>query len=62
MLDEAVYWLEKAYKNREGLNLLIRLPENLPTDAKLKVAFDKPKYNALFEIRMKNLGLTNDIP
>ena len=62
MLDEAVYWLEKAYKNREGLNLLIRLPENLPTDAKLKVAFDKPEYNALFEIRMKNLGLTNDIP
>lgn len=62
MLDEAVYWLEKAYKNREGLNLLIRLPENLPTDVKLKAAFDKPEYNALFEIRMKNLGLTNDIP
>lgn len=41
---------------------MIRLPENLPKDAKLKVAFDKPEYNALFEIRMKNLGLTNDIP
>jgi len=66
MLDEAAYWFEKAYENRE-LELVypfstggLTLPENLPDHPALQAALDKPELNALFEIRRKNLGLTSD--
>ncbi len=68
MLDEAAYWLEKAYDNRE-LELVFpfrssgfTLPEDLPDHPALQAALDKPELNALFEIRRKNLGLTNKSP
>ena len=68
MLEEAAYWLEKAYENREfELVFSLRpgshlLPENLPDHPALQAALDKPELNALFEIRRKNLILTNDSP
>ncbi|MCH8233945.1 MAG: hypothetical protein IIB82_15060 [Bacteroidetes bacterium] len=68
MHEEAAYWFEKAYENRE-LELMLplgpgglTLPENLPDHPALQAALDKPELNALFEIRRKNLGLTNDSP
>jgi hypothetical protein len=36
------------------------LPENLPDHPALQAALDKPELNALFEIRRKNLGLSNE--
>jgi len=66
MLDEATYWLEKAYDNREyELVFPFRpsdsaLPEDLPDHPALQAAFDKPELNALFEIRRKNLGRKSD--
>ena len=68
MLEEAAYWFEKAYENREPQLVFpswgpgFTLPENLPDHPALQAAFDKPELNALFEIRRKNLGLTNDSP
>ena len=68
MLEEAAYWFEKAYENRE-VELVVpfgpgglTLPENLPDHPALQAALDKPELNALFEIRRKNLGLTSDSP
>ena len=68
MLEEAAYWFEKAYEDRE-FELVgavwpggFTLPENLPDHPALQAALDKPELNALFEIRRKNLGLTNDSP
>jgi tetratricopeptide (TPR) repeat protein len=68
MFEEAAYWLEKAYENRE-FDLVgsvwprgFILPENLPDHPALQAALDKPELNALFEIRRKNLGLTNKKP
>ena len=65
MYEEAAYWFEKAYDNREVQLVLpftggITLPENLPDHPALQAALDKPELNVLFEIRRKNLGLTND--
>jgi len=63
MLDEAAYWFEKAYDNREMELLFLfgasgfTLPENLPDHPVLQAAFDKPELNALFEIRRQNLKL-----
>jgi len=68
MLKEAAYWLEKAYENREFELVFpfkpggFTIPENLPNHPALQAALDKPELNALFEIRRKNLGLTNDSP
>jgi len=59
MLEEAAYWLEKAYANRETELLYpfrpsgSTLPENLPDHPALQAALDKPELNALFEIRRK---------
>ena len=68
MHEEAAYWFEKAYEDRE-FELVgavwpggYTLPENLPDHPALQAALDKPELNALFEIRRKNLGLTNDSP
>jgi tetratricopeptide (TPR) repeat protein len=67
-LEKAAYWLEKAFKNRDwGLISFsnpggITVPENLPDNPALQAALDKPELNALFEIRRKNLGLTNKKP
>ncbi len=68
MLDEAAYWLEKAYDNRELRHVFpirsssFRLPEDLPNHPALQSALDKPELNALIEIRRKNLGFTNKSP
>jgi len=66
MLDEAANWLEKAYENREYELVFpfrpsgFTLPEDLPDHPALQAALDKPELNALFEIRRKNLGLSNE--
>jgi len=67
MLEDAAYWFEKAYENREfglvvpfGTDRPI-LPENLPDHSALQAALDKPELNALFRIRRKNLGLKQDV-
>ena len=66
MLEEAAYWFEKSYENRE--QELVRLfpggfkvPENLPDHSALQAALDKPELNALFEIRRKNLKLREEL-
>ncbi len=61
MIDEAAYWLDKGFENREAPFVNITLPENLPDHPALQAAFDKPELNALFEIRRKNLDLANDL-
>ncbi len=62
MLDEAAYWLENGYENRESHMLTLKLPENLPDHPTLQAALDKPELNELFEIRRKNRGLTDESP
>jgi len=68
MLDEAAFWIEKAYENREEELVFpfrpvsFMVPENLPDHPALQAALDKPELNALFEIRRRNLGLPNDSP
>jgi tetratricopeptide (TPR) repeat protein len=63
MFGEAAYWFEKAYENHEAeLPLRFCLPENLPDHPALQAALNKPELNALFKIRRKNLGLTNNSP
>ena len=67
MLEEAAYWLEKAYDNHD-LELVFSiyrpgrstLPEHLPDHPALQAALDKPELNALFEIRRRNLKLKRD--
>ena len=65
-LEKAAYWFEKAFENRDwGLISfsnpgVFTVPENLPDDPALQAAINKPELNALFEIRRKNLGLTNE--
>ena len=55
MLEEAAYWLEKGFENREAPFVNFTLPENLPDHPALQAALDKPELNALFEIRRNNL-------
>jgi len=62
MLKEAAYWLKKGYENRESHLFTLTLPENLPDHPALQAALDKPELNELFEIRRKNLGLTDESP
>jgi tetratricopeptide (TPR) repeat protein len=62
--EKAAYWFEKAIKNHDwGLishpitNGLI-IPENLPPNPVLQQTLDVPELNALFEIRRKNLVMS----
>jgi tetratricopeptide (TPR) repeat protein len=62
--EKAAYWFEKAIENHDwGLishpitNGLI-IPENLPPNPVLQQTLDVPELNALFEIRRKNLVMS----
>ena len=65
MWEKAAEWIEKSYQEGDHALVywsLITLPEHYGNHPALQKAFDKPELNALFEIRRKNLGLTNHSP